>query len=143
MAQAPWTKGERWIATAFVNARKQRPQARLSIVIHAPSGFEATGAQGGLLVDAWSEGVPTERRDTAIALRYNSPGTRAPQTILLATSPDPAQAWTTETLVAILRETLDLARMRAQPPTTFSRGGQMPLAWLGQRPDGSGISFTL
>ena len=44
--------------------------------------------------------------------------------------------------MAILRDTFDLTRMRMQPPTTFSRAGQMPLAWLGQRPGDAGISFT-
>ncbi len=112
------------------------------MVIHAPGGFSATQPLGGLLLDGWSESVPMEKRDTALALRYNSPGTRAPQAILLAVSPDPSRAWTTETLVAVLRDTLDLTRMRMQPPTTLSRAGQMPLAWLGQRPSDTGISFT-
>jgi hypothetical protein len=144
IAQAPWTKGDRWVATAFINTRtKQRPDGRLSLVIHAPSGFTATQPVGGLLIDAWTESIPTERRDTAIALRYNSPSTRAPQSILLAVSPDPSREWTTETLTAVLRDTLTLARMRMQPPTTFSRGGHMPLVWLGQRPADAGISFTL
>jgi hypothetical protein len=143
VAQAPWVEGDRWIATSFINTKsKQRPGSRLSILIHAPGGFSGTQPLGGLLIDGWSESVPMEKRDTALALRYNSPGTRAPQAILLAVSPDPSRAWTTETLVAILRDTFDLTRMRMQPPTTFSRAGQMPLAWLGQRPGDAGISFT-
>ncbi len=143
VAQAPWIDGDRWIATSFINTKsRQRPGSRLSIVIHAPGGFTATQPLGGLLLDGWSESVPMEKRDTALALRYNSPGTRAPQAILLAVSPDPSRAWTTETLVAILRDTFDLARMRMQPPTTFSRAGQLPLAWVGQRPGDAGISFT-
>ena len=143
IAQAPWVDGDRWIATSFINTKsRQRPGSRLSMVIHAPGGFSATQPLGGLLLDGWSESVPMEKRDTALALRYNSPGTRAPQAILLAVSPDPSRAWTTETLVAILRDTFDLTRMRMQPPTTFSRAGQMPLAWLGQRPGDTGISFT-
>jgi hypothetical protein len=30
-----------------------------------------------------------------------------------------------------------------EPSTTFSRGGLMPFAWLGQRPGNTGISFSL
>ena len=43
-----------------------------------------------------------------MALRFNNASTRAPQAILLAVSPNPAQAWTTTTLVDVLRETLML-----------------------------------
>jgi len=55
----------------------------------------------------------------------------------------PALAWTSTTLVDVLRDTLMFARLRVQPPTTFSRGGLMPFAWLGQRPGNTGISFSL
>jgi hypothetical protein len=58
-------------------------------------------------------------------------------------SPAPAVPWTTATIVDVLRDTLMLTRLRMQPPTTFSRGGLMPFAWLGQRPGNTGISFSL
>jgi hypothetical protein len=112
------------------------------VLIHAPAGFAADAPLGGLLVDAWAETIPAAKRDTAMALRFNNAGTRAPQAVLLAVHPDPAQAWTTTTLVEILQQTLLLTRLRMQPPTSFSTGGLMPFAWLGQRP-GSGLSFQL
>lgn len=143
IAQAPYTDGDKWIATSFVDKGGKRSNGRLSVVIHSPAGFSPTQALGGLLLDAWTETIPYEKRDTAMALRYNSPGTRAPQAILLAVHPDPSRAWTSDTLVSVLAETLQLTRMRMQPPTTFSRGGQLPLTWLGQRANGAGISFTL
>ena len=72
VAQAPWTDGDRWIATSFAGARAGKPpDGRLSVVIHAPGGFEAAQPIGGLLLDAWSESIPSEKRDTAIALRFN------------------------------------------------------------------------
>ncbi|HVQ53141.1 MAG TPA: hypothetical protein VMS92_24145, partial [Mycobacterium sp.] len=106
-------------------------------------GFDAAAAAGGLLVDAWTDTIPDPARDTAMALRFNNASTRAPQTILLAVNPNLAQAWTTDTLVDVLRQTLTLTRLRMQPATTFSRGGLMPWAWLGRRPGSTGISFTL
>jgi hypothetical protein len=78
-----------------------------------------------------------------MALRFNNAGTRAPQTVLLAVHPDPSHAWTTDTLVEILQQTLMLARLRVQPSNTLSTGGLMPSAWLGQRPGNSGVSFEL
>jgi hypothetical protein len=142
IAQAPWQDGDRWIGTAFTSASGAPPAGRLSVLIHAPAGFAADAPLGGLLVDAWAETIPAAKRDTAMALRFNNAGTRAPQAVLLAVHPDPAQAWTTTTLVEILQQTLLLTRLRMQPPTSFSTGGLMPFAWLGQRP-GSGLSFQL
>ena len=144
VAQAPWTDGDRWIATSFASAQAGKaPDGRLSVVMHAPAGFAAAQAAGGLLLDAWSEVIPAAKRDTAIALRFNSPNTRAPQSILLAVSPDPSKPWTSDTLIALLRDTLDLARMRMDPPTTLSTSGLLPMVWLGQRISGPGISFSL
>jgi hypothetical protein len=143
VAQSPWSDGDRWIATAFTSESTRPPSGRLSIVILAPAGLPTTQPVGGLLIDAWTETIPSPSRDTAMALRFNNASTRAPQAILLAVSPNPALAWTSTTLVDVLRETLMLARLRVQPPTTFSRGGLMPFAWLGQRPNNTGISFSL
>lgn len=142
IVQAPWADGDRWIATSFEGRSGRRPDGRLSVVIHAPAGLDPTAAMGGLLLDAWVESVPYEKRDTAMALHYNSPSSRAPQAILLAVSPDPTRAWTPETLVAILRQTLEMTRMRMLPPTLYSRSGHLPQVWLGRRP-ANRISFTL
>jgi hypothetical protein len=143
IAQSPWTDGDRWIATSFTSVSKRSPSGRLSVLIAAPAGLPPTQAIGGLLIDAWTETIPSPSRDTAMALRFNNASTRAPQAILLAVSPNPTVAWTSTTLVDVLRDTLMFARMRVQPPTTFSRGGLMPFAWLGQRPGNAGISFSL
>ncbi len=143
IAQAPWVDGDRWIATSFTSVSKRLPAGRLSVVIDAPAGFVATQPVGGLLIDAWTETIPAPTRDTAMAVRFNNASTRAPQVVLLAVSPNPAQPWNTTTLVDVLRETLTIARLRMQPSTTFSRGGLMPFAWLGQRPGNTGISFSL
>jgi hypothetical protein len=143
VAQAPFAAGDRWIATHFEGAGGARPEGRLSMVIHAPFWIDPARPLGGLLVDAWNEPVPAVARDTAMALRFNAPNTRAPQSILLAVCPELARGWSTELLVATILDTLELARMRMQPPATITRAGQRPLVWLGQRSDQSGISFSL
>jgi hypothetical protein len=143
IAQAPWTNGDRWIATSFAGPGGNPPAGRLSVVIHAPAGFDGTQPLGGLLIDAWTETIPARQQDTAIALRFNNPGTRAPQVILLAVSPDPSKTWTADTLTEILGQTLVLSRLRMQRSTTLSESGHMPLVYLGQRPGNTGISFSV
>jgi hypothetical protein len=143
IAQAPWGDGDRWIGTSFTNSTGGAPAGRMSVLIHAPIGLAAGEQLGGLLIDAWTETIPASTRDTAMALRFNNAGTRAPQTVLLAVHPDPSHAWTTDTLVEVLQQTLMLARLRVQPSNTLSTGGLMPSAWLGQRPGNTGVSFEL
>ena len=143
IAQTPWTNGDRWIAASFAGAGGKLPTGRLSVWIHAPAGLSGTQPLGGLLIDAWTETVPAKQQDTAIALRFNNPGTRAPQVILLAVSPDPSKVWTADTLTEILSQTLFLSRLRMQRSTTLSESGHMPLVYLGQRPGNTGISFSV
>jgi hypothetical protein len=143
VAQVPWRDGDRWIATTFTSVSRQPPAGRLSVVMHAPAAVTAAAPMAGLLLDSWTDTIPDPARDTAMALRFNNASTRAPQAILLAVNPNPAQAWTTDVLVDVLRETSTLMRMRVEPAATFSRGGLLPFAWLGQRSGSTGISFTV
>jgi hypothetical protein len=143
VAQAPFVAGDRWIATAFTGTGGRPPAGRLSVVLHAPLGLAPAAPIGGLLIDAWTETVPAQVRDTAMALRFNNASTRAPQVVLLGVSPDPSKPWTIDTVIDVLRDTLTFARIRMQPAATLSEGGHMPLVYLGQRPGPSRISFTL
>ena len=142
VAQAPFATGDQWIATAFTGAGGRPPVGRLSVVLHAPLGLAPAAALGGLLIDAWTETVPARQRDTAMALHFNNASTRAPQVVLLGVSPDPSRAWTVDTLIAVLQDTLAFTRIRMQPSTTLSQAGQMPLVYLGQRPGASRITFS-
>jgi hypothetical protein len=143
VAQAPWTNGDRWIATSFAGPGGRTPTGRLSVVIEAPAGFNGAQPMGGLLLDSWTEVIPAKQLDTAMALRFNNAGTRPPQVILLAVSPDPSKAWTIDMMMEVLSQTLTMARIRMQPSTTLSRSGHMPLVYLGQRPTNTGISFAV
>ena len=143
VAQAPFATGDKWIATAFTSTGGRTPVGRLSAVLHAPLGLAPAAPLGGLLIDAWTETVPAKVRDTAMALHFNNASTRAPQVVLLAVSPDPAKAWTVDTLVEVLRDTLAFTRIRMQPSTMLTSAGHMPLVYLGQRPGSSRISFSV
>ena len=123
VAQAPFAAGDKWIATSFTGTGGRTPAGRLSVVLHAPLGLAPTAALGGLLIDAWTETVPAKVRDTAMALHFNNASTRAPQVVLLGVSPDPSRAWTVDTLVAVLRDTITFTRIRMQPSTTVQPGG--------------------
>ncbi len=118
VGQLPFRAGDRWIGGA-VFAERVEPTApepatgRQGYAVHAPRGLDLRGGRvAGLLVDAWSEIVPAPTRTTAIALQVEQPSAAPPQAIVLAIPPDDAPAWTDDVVEAVVRETLELAKLR-------------------------------
>jgi hypothetical protein len=59
-------------------------------------------------------------------LHYEEPKARAPQTLLLACNPDSAStSWNDDLLLAILNETIDLAKVRTVDLDTIQEVGQI------------------
>ena len=85
----------------------------LSLIVHRPDGAAPDGGWAGLIVDEWTETIPSAAADTALSFRYESPVAEAPQAVLLAVPPSATAAWDTDTLLDTIRETLTLAKIRA------------------------------
>lgn len=66
----------------------------------------------GFVVDESVETIPFDTVTTGLALHYDAPNARAPQSILLAVHPDPATPWDWHLLVDIAHEALALAKIR-------------------------------
>jgi len=94
------------------------------LVVDRVGTLDAASAVAGLVLDAWVEDLPAQvgpkadpndprpgRVRTGLAIRANSASARAPQLVLAAVSPD-GKRWTTDSLRALVEQTLDLARMR-------------------------------
>jgi hypothetical protein len=67
----------------------------------------------GLLVDEFTELVPSATETTGVAFRYEPPPAMAPQALLLAVPPIIGEPWTIGGLNQVLLETLELAHVRA------------------------------
>ena len=80
---------------------------------HFAVPFDETARQAGLLIDEWTEVIPQPTEDTGLAFHYDRPNSEPPQTILLALPADHREGWRWEDLVDGIRETVDLARKRA------------------------------
>src|SRR5690606_653477 len=81
------------------------------------SAFDSTAAgHCGVLVDEWTEVIPTREETTGLAFHYDRPSTEPPQTLLLALPADFTGSWSWQDLVDTLHETLDLARKRGVEP---------------------------
>ena len=118
--------GGAWIAGSF--PAKERPPAREHWVRHAPRGAPA-GAYAGFVADQWvdvlpgadafaatkrgPEPVPVESELSGVAFHFDRPDARAPQAVLLALPPNRKRGWTADTLALVVRDTLELAKLRA------------------------------
>lgn len=124
--QDPQSAGDPWIGAAF--GAGQRPAATSHLVWHAPRDVPPGVPAVGLSLDEWIEvlpgadapvdaagspevGAPGEM--TGVAFHYDRPDAKAPHNLILAVPPDLDRGWTADGLLQVLRETLELARLRA------------------------------
>jgi hypothetical protein len=123
-AQRP--PGGAWVAGAF--PVKERPPAREHWVRHLPFGAPSA-AFAAFVVDQWADvlpgsdalaatksgdgAVPVESELTGLSFHFDRPDARAPQAVLVAVPPNRKRGWTADTLALVLRDTLELAKLRA------------------------------
>jgi hypothetical protein len=113
--QLPWKVEDYWLAIEYPPAYEPARDNLLLNVQHA-AAFEAAGAQSGLLLDDWTELIPNERETAALAVHFDRPNSEPPQALLLAVAPTLDETWHWDDLIVTLRETMDLARVRAVEP---------------------------
>lgn len=88
--------------------------------------FDPGQAQCGLLLDEWTEVIPSREETLGLTFHYDQPNSEPPQTLLLATPSDFTGQWRWSDLVNTLHETLAMAKKRAVEPdhvdtTVYSR----------------------
>ena len=126
VVQLPFSPGASWVALPFADEEHRPPPGRLSIVMHRAAQPAANAAWAGFVIDEWSEVIPGESEQTAVAFHYDDPGAEAPQVILVGVPPAmqavrrgdervlvAERAWDFDSIVAMIRETLQLAKIRA------------------------------
>jgi hypothetical protein len=118
-----------WIGLRFPQGSGAPEAPVTGYVVDARSGLQPGEPLSGFVVDEWSEVVPTrtevrdpvtgiptgetrEHTTTGLAINANGPNARAPQTLLLAMSPD-GQQWSVDKVVNVLTDTLASTRERA------------------------------
>ncbi|MGV9456995.1 hypothetical protein [Streptomyces sp. NPDC003635] len=121
--QHPTAEGDAWIGGPFPAG--QRPPATSHLVWHAPADIAPDARITGLVLDEWIELLPgsdlpppgpdpaPETELTGVAFHYDRPDAKAPHSVLLAVPPDLDRGWTSDGLMQVLRETLELAKLRA------------------------------
>jgi hypothetical protein len=112
----------RWIGMELP-ANYEVPDDALSIVLES----DVTGTADpvcGLLVDEWTEHIPVKDMTTGIAMNYDQPNNEAPQSILLAVTPQVKGYWLWNDLMDTLNETIGMAMKRAVEPSMIQSSSQ-------------------
>ncbi len=78
--------------------------------------FDPGKAQCGLLIDEWTEVIPSPDETAGLSFHYDQPNSEPPQSLLLATPSQFTGEWAWDDLVETLHSTLELAKKRAVEP---------------------------
>lgn len=153
LLELPLTGAGTWAAGAW---QPRTPGSVTAGAWHVPLSLTGAGALTGFVVDRWTEVVPGQLtglgtpstalvpdETTAVAFSFDQPDARPPQAILVAVPPEPAAGWRIETVFHLVRETLDLARLRMADLPAFGRGLEVgPLTSTFDVGAATGLPFT-
>lgn len=126
--QIPFRANDSWLATELPATDPDDPtkpfgisRDTLSIAAHGATAFQAGVKQSGVMIDDWTEEIPTATETTGITFRYNQPNAVPPQALLLAVTPEETGSWDWDALVGILNDTLQRAKRRAVEPDQLEK----------------------
>lgn len=125
--QLPARPNDRWAGAElpsdyFEAHADNETRDKLSLIFWLPPDAPSRTDWAGFVADEWAEAIPAKTQTTGIAMHYNQPNARAPQTILLAVHPSAhdsksSPVWTAELLRRSVETAIWLAKLRAVDPT--------------------------
>lgn len=117
--QLPYRDADTWLALAFPETRT--PSGDNLLYTAFAAGFDASSRQVGILVDEWTETIPSPQETTALTFHYDRPNCEPPQSLLLVTPSSTTGRWAFQEVVTALHEGLALARVRALEPDLLDK----------------------
>jgi hypothetical protein len=145
--QLPYNDKESWLAVDFPTDPDvfdiTKSGDHLLYTAHYATGFAKNDVQCGLLIDEWTEVIPTKEETAGLTFHYDRPNNEPPQTLLLVTPSIIDKVWHWDDLVNALKETFAMAKRRAViprniEPTALARFLPATMAPV----TGNGISIT-
>jgi hypothetical protein len=113
--QLPFKAPDPWLAMEYPKTFVLDSD-RLLYTAHYASPFTKNSNQCGLLLDEWTETVPSQEETVGLSFHYDRPNAEPPQAILLAMPPAFTGEWQWQDLLNTVNETLDMAKKRAIEP---------------------------
>ncbi len=137
VGQWPETKQQPWIATSSPRGPDTPKLSMLALTPGAGrkqwSDFDTVS---GLLIDEIADRVPETEIDTGLTFHFDAPNTEAPQSLLLAVPPR-GHSWDYDLMINTLRDTYNLARIRAVDGHAMSAHNQVLPAIYGPKQMGA------
>ncbi|MEM1327693.1 MAG: hypothetical protein AAGI23_17150 [Bacteroidota bacterium] len=112
--QFPYQEKDTWLALEY-GKDYEIESDKLLYTAHFQD-FDVNKKQCGLMIDEWTEVIPTRTETTGLTFQYDQPNAEPPQAMLLVTPAEMTGTWSWEDVVGALHETLDLAKIRAIEP---------------------------
>lgn len=91
------------------------PKDAISMVVERGS-VSFSNFMYGMVIDEWPEQIPIDSVTAGIAINYDQPSSEAPNSILLAVTPEVKNYWDWDDLMETLNETIEMAKIRAVEP---------------------------
>ena len=113
--QLPHRSNDVWLGSVLPPGHAVTHDTLSLVSVHAQPRVP-TGAQAGLLIDAWIESFPREQEVTGLAFSFDQPNSAPLQAMLLAVASDQSEHWTWTELSDAVRDTILRAKMRAVEP---------------------------
>lgn len=112
--QLPYAAGDYWLGIEYPLGHEPGGD-KLSLVLMNEAVLSSS-KQCGLVIDEWIEIIPVKEETTGITFHYNQPNASAPQSALLAVTPEITNRWQWDDLVYTVIDTMELAGNRAVEP---------------------------
>ncbi|WP_405535212.1 hypothetical protein OG787_12235 [Streptomyces sp. NBC_00075] len=119
--QLPHRPGDRWLAMEYPPEQDLGGEHLLYTAVY-PVPFDPAGTLCGLLLDEWTEVLPSDETTAGLAFHYDRPSSEAPQALLLVTPASGGRTWTWDDLRQSVPDTMALAKRRAVEPVHLGAG---------------------
>jgi hypothetical protein len=113
--QLPHKENDMWLALDYPEDYEINDDKLLYTALY-PAPFDPSKNQCGLLIDEWTELIPSKQETAGITFHYDRPNSEPPQVMLLAMPTDFRGEWQWSDLVDTINETLEMAKKRAIEP---------------------------
>ena len=120
--QTPYRIKDSWLPVEFpdIYSPTGKPfgisEDTLALAVHGGPARRTDQLQSALIIDEWTETIPTDEEVTGIAFHFDQPNAAPPNVLLLAVEPEGEAHWSWDSLLNILNDTLRRAKSRAVEP---------------------------
>ena len=111
---------DRWLG-GKLPAGYELPDQAISLVLDLPDVYSTSNLQSGMILDEWTESIPDPTAITGLTFNFDQPNSEAPNTLLLAVTPEVTGSWSWTDMMNILYETLLMAKKRAIDPDIINK----------------------